>query len=222
MWHKTNYRGVRYKKHKTRKHGVKFDQYFYVRYTIDGKQREDGLGWASEGMGAEKAMARLVEIKEAIKLGRKGAITNAERKSEAKKERIRKTIEALSFADFTKETYFEHPDTKAKASLIREKGLYKNWIKPAMGSKRLIDITLIDCERLKSKMIKAGQSPRSVEYGLAVTRQIINLAIAQKKYRHNNPAGTPKKGGTKKPKYDNRRLRFLSKKEAKDLLYIAT
>lgn len=218
MWHKTKHRGIRYKKHKTRKHGIKFDRYFYIRYTLDGKQKEEGLGWSTEGMSAEKAMARLVEIKEAIKLGKKGPITHAERKAEAKSERIRKKTKALSFSDFATETYFKHPDTTAKSSLIREKGLFTNWVKPVMGAKRLIDVGLIDCERLKSNMMKAKQSPRSVEYGQAITRQIINLAIAQKKYHQNNPAGTPKKGGTKKPKYDNRRLRFLSNKEAKELL----
>ena len=36
-------------KHPTRKHGVKFDEYYSIHYQRDGKRREEGLGWATEG-----------------------------------------------------------------------------------------------------------------------------------------------------------------------------
>ncbi len=36
-WKKTNFRGVRYHEHPTRKHGVKMDQYFTIRYALGDK-----------------------------------------------------------------------------------------------------------------------------------------------------------------------------------------
>ena len=57
-WIKTTFPGVRYKRHPTRKHGVNWDQYFTIRHKVPGKDeegleiikdKEEGLGWASEG-----------------------------------------------------------------------------------------------------------------------------------------------------------------------------
>jgi len=44
-WIKTNFPGVRYRQHDTRKHGAKWDQYFTIRYKHSGKEKEEGLGW---------------------------------------------------------------------------------------------------------------------------------------------------------------------------------
>ena len=67
---KTSFRGVRYRKHPTRKHGVNYDQYFIIRYKkLNGKDKEEGLGWASQGMTAAKAYDDLKVIKENIKRG---------------------------------------------------------------------------------------------------------------------------------------------------------
>ncbi len=43
-WEKTRSTGVRCYKHDTRKHGVKFDVYYAIRYQVDGKTKEEGLG----------------------------------------------------------------------------------------------------------------------------------------------------------------------------------
>ncbi len=48
-WNSTKYPGVRYREHKSRKHGIRPDQYFAIRYQKDGKRKEEGVGWASEG-----------------------------------------------------------------------------------------------------------------------------------------------------------------------------
>jgi len=41
--------GIRVRQHPTRKHGVKADRYFVLRYVANGKHRQEALGWASEG-----------------------------------------------------------------------------------------------------------------------------------------------------------------------------
>jgi integrase len=77
-WIKAGFPGVRFYKHESRKHGVKFDQYYAIRYQVDGKSYEEALGWASEGMTAEKAYKTRCELKEAAKVG--GATTLKERR----------------------------------------------------------------------------------------------------------------------------------------------
>lgn len=42
--------GIRVREHPTRRHGIKPDAYFVIRYQIDGKRQEEALGWASQGM----------------------------------------------------------------------------------------------------------------------------------------------------------------------------
>ena len=51
-WFKTEYPGVRYRKHSKRKHGIKFDRYYTIRYRRDGKRIEEGVGWSSGGWDA--------------------------------------------------------------------------------------------------------------------------------------------------------------------------
>ena len=80
-WIPTNFPGVRFYKHDNRKHGVKFDQYFSVRFQVDGRTVEEGLGWASQGITAEKAYQTRSELKEASKTG-SGAATLKERRRE--------------------------------------------------------------------------------------------------------------------------------------------
>ena len=58
--------GVRYKLHPSRRHGINFDKYFSIRDRVDGKLKEEGLGWASEGWTEKKAGAELAKLKENI------------------------------------------------------------------------------------------------------------------------------------------------------------
>lgn len=45
--HKTAFPGVRYREHPVRKNGaVNKDRYYTIRYKVDGKDREEGVGWA--------------------------------------------------------------------------------------------------------------------------------------------------------------------------------
>ena len=64
-WKKTKYKGVRYYNHPSRKHGIKMDRYFTIRYQRNGKRKEEGVGWTSEGHTAEEAFIKLSELKRA-------------------------------------------------------------------------------------------------------------------------------------------------------------
>lgn len=117
---KTTFRGVRYREHETRKHGVHKDKYFFIRYKLNGKDREEGLGWQSEGWTASKAYDRLKELKENKKAGEgpqvlaeKRAILN--KQQEAKKAEQEKTEkEKITFGQYFEKVYFPTSETGKK------------------------------------------------------------------------------------------------------------
>lgn len=219
-WKKTNFPGVRYREHPTRKNGVKRDQYFTIRYKVARKGKEEGLGWASEGWTAAKAYERLSEIKQNIKsaegpqsLKEKRTIEAARRKKEMEtEERLAK--ESISFEQFFREIYL--PQTKAdkkERTVIREEGLLRILIAPTIGRLPLKDVASFHLEKLKKDMANRGQSQRSIEYALAVVRQIFNTARRFGFWDGDNPTSK-----VKIPKPDNSRMRFLTRDEANALL----
>ena len=219
-WNKTTFPGVRYREHSTRKNGIRRDQYFTIRYKLAGKDKEEGLGWASEGWTAAKAYDRLKELKENVKAG-EGPQTLAEKREIAKKrkeeeqaEKERQEKEAVTFKDFFNDTYLPQAEAdKKEKSVTREKGLFKVWISPVLGNFPLKDIAPFHLEKLKREMATGGQSPRSIEYALSVVRQIFNTAKRLGNYDGENPATK-----VKFPKPDNGRMRFLTHEEASALL----
>jgi integrase len=219
-WIKTNFPGVRYREHPTRKNGVRRDQYFTIRYKLAGKDREEGLGWASEDWTAAKAYDRLKELKANRKAG-EGPQTLAEkreiedtRKAMEKAEEARQEKEAITFKAFFEDTYL--PQAKAdkkERSVTREEGLFTVWISPAIGHFPMKDIAPFHLEKLKKNMADNGQSARSIEYALSVVRQIFNTAKRLGSFTGENPTAK-----VKFPKPDNGRMRFLTHKEADKLL----
>jgi integrase len=212
-WHSTEFTGVRFRKHKTRKYGVKYDRYFAIRYQKDGKRKEEGLGWSSEGWTAADAALELAQLKKAAKTG-KGLTRLSERRKRRAEAKVRQAKETATFGDFFDNTYF--PQAKAEKDFEtyrREKGLFNIWIKPVIGVLPFKKIAPIHLEKIKSNMTKAQKSPRSVQYCLAVIRQVFNHAFRNGVFSGTNPV---KK--VKMPKVDNGRLRFLTPAEAKSLL----
>jgi site-specific recombinase XerD len=212
-FYSTEFTGVRFRKHPTRKHGVKYDQYFVIRYQHDGKRREEALGWASEGWTSSDAALELAQLKKAAKTG-KGLTRLSERRKRRKDLKERKEKESISFKAFFDDAYY--PQAKADKdpqSYKRENGLFKNWINPVIGALPFKDIAPIHIEKIKRNMVKAKKSPRSVQYCLAVIRQIFNHAFRHGVFSGENPV---KK--VKTPTVDNKRVRFLTKIEADTLL----
>jgi len=227
-WIGTQYKGVRYYEHPTRKHGVKKDRYYAIRYQRDGKRIEEGLGWASEldpkdrqHWTAEKAAIVLGELREAGKGLKRGPARLSERRDiedkrkeseQAELERIEK--EAVTFKDFFIDTYL--PQSKADKKLQtsqREEGFFNNWFNPIFGHLPLKAITAFHLERLKKEMTEKQQSNRSIEYALAVIRQVFHMARHRGIYEGESPTAK-----VKKPKVDNGRMRFFTQDEADKLL----
>jgi integrase len=218
-WQRTQYPGVYFRAHATRKHGVGPDKYFSISYRLDGKKKWDALGWASDGMKPSKAATILAELKENQRTGR-GPRTLAEKRQLAEEgaavkevERLRLEAESKTFSDFWKEAYWPAQSGKSEGSKTAEQGLYKHWLKPVIGDKPLAFLAPFDLERVKSNMLKAGKSPSTVKYALAVVSQVWSLAA-----RDGVVDGFSPTKKVKLPKLDNRRDRFLSPDEAKSLL----
>jgi hypothetical protein len=68
-WIKSKFKGVRYRVHPTRKHGVQPDKYFAPHYKLTGKVHDEPVRRASEGSNAEKAALKLAEPRRNQKAG---------------------------------------------------------------------------------------------------------------------------------------------------------
>lgn len=212
--------GVRYREHPERKHGIKPDRYFFIRYKVEGKDREEALGWSSEGVTEQKASERLAEIKRNIREGQgfqslaeKRAIAKAEREAE-EREKARLSAENLTVGQFFTETYLPHAQQdKPRATWRRDEELFRLWASPVIGNVPLKAVSPFHLERIKRSMSDAGRAARSVHYCLAIIRQIFNHARRLDLFVGDNPVGK-----VKKPSEDNRRMRFLTHEEAEQLL----
>ncbi|MCG6536366.1 MAG: tyrosine-type recombinase/integrase [Syntrophales bacterium LBB04] len=223
-WIKTKFPGVRYYKHPTRKHGVKFGQYFSIRYQRDGKRIEEGLGWASdkkEQWTEEKAALKLAELISAFDLGKKEPTrlsearqAEKERKELEAKEKARQEKDALTFGEFFKKTYYPIAErSKKPGSYKTEWGHFQNWIEPAIGAIPLKDLRPIHLERLKKTLQEANKSARTIQYIFATVRGCWNTAR-----KHRITEGDSPTKAVKKPKVENKRVRYLTTEEAQSLL----
>jgi len=219
-WKSTKYPGVRYREHENRKHGIKPDQYFSIRYQKDGQRKEEGVGWASEGWSPQKVALKLAELKEASVTGQGESRLSEKRekvqaeKEQRQEEKERQEKDALSLENFFKDIYYPVIQLEKKQKTYStEEQLFRLWINPIIGQKSLKDISTFDLERLKKTMLDAGKSPRTLEYCLTTIGQIFRYAE-----RTGHHVGEIPTTRIKKTKFDNKRIRFLSLDEAHHLL----
>ncbi len=120
----------------------------------------------------------------------------------------------VKFEEFAKEKYLPYTkDNKKKRTYEIEEAFFDLWINPIIGNKTLDEISPFDIEKIKKEMMDKNKSPRTIEYALAIIRQVFNKAIEWGVFNGTNPTTR-----VKKPKKDNRRIRFLTKEEAQMLL----
>jgi integrase len=223
-WTKTKSLGVRYRLHKTRKHGVGYDRYFVIRYKLNGKDRGEGVGWGSEGMTEKKAAAILAELRTNQTNGTP-PFTLAEkrqmednRREEATQQAEAEKVKNMTFAEIWNDSYypFIQANRRSQRAIETEELLFRLWINPVIGNLPLAKIaTLPHIEKLKKAMKTAGKSPRTVRYALDIVRQVFNHADLKNIYRGRNPAAGRQ---VKRPQEDNRRNRSLSPAESDTLL----
>ncbi len=223
-WIKCNTTGIRYRLHATRKHGVGYDRYFTIRYKVGGKEKSEGLGWASEGWSEKKAAAILSELKAnaTVGTGPRTLMEKRELREQAEVEEFKRDQEEkarnITFGEIFTERYYpqvQH-NRRSQRSIKREEDLFRLWINPVIGNRPIREVMPLHLERIKKSMAKAGRAARTIQYCLAVVRQVFNYASMNNLFVGKNPAGAT--GGVPRPKVDNRRTRFLTREEAVDLL----
>jgi len=216
----TQFPGVRYREDKSRKYNRTLDRYFFIRYRVNGTQKEEGIGWASNGWNATQASGILSDLKKAHRTGEGPQTLKEKRRIEQEKldaeaaERKRKTKEEMPFSLYFTENYLpEAQANKTYDSWRRENNLFELWIMPVIGKMPFKIIRPFHIEKIKKNMKDAEKAPRSIQYAIAVIRQIFNHAIKNEMYSGGNPATK-----VSKPRVDNSRDRYLTHDEADKLL----
>jgi integrase len=211
-WKKTKYKGLEYREHATRKHGIKKDRFYRYRIQIDGERIRESFGWLSEGWTLEKCLTEIARLKQNRITG-KGPATLKEQRHIAEQKKIEQKLAEVTFSEVWFKYEKQAKADRGESSVTREASVYLNWIKPDLADIPIKDISPFNLEKIKSKMTKAGRAPRTIEYTLAIIRQVFNYARRTDLFAGDNPVGK-----IKIPRTDNRRVRFLTHEEADILL----
>ncbi len=218
-WIKTTSPGVRFREHPTRKQGIRPDRYFSIRYRLEGKDKEEALGWASQGWTVQKAVERLSEIRQNLRTGQ-GPQSLSESRDKAKAERLAKAEaeaalagENITFSDVWARYLPVAKANKRPHTAYAEEAMFRLWVGPTLKLRPLKDIAPIHLERIKKNMADAGLSAQTIRHALALVRQVFNFARRNGLFQGDSPTLL-----VKKPVTDAKRIRFLTPEEAEKLL----
>lgn len=222
QWHKTDFKGVRYRNHPTKRHGVHYDRYYVITYKLDGKTKTEAVGWASDKIKPSYAFDLLHQLKKNQKTG-KGPRTLAEMRADRQvrdetKRRVQKLAarRGITFKDFFDTTYLPSASARWKPETTRKAAEHvKNWIGPVVGHLPFGKIGILHAEQIRGNLIKAGLSPRSQQYIFRTFAMV--WAAAQDHGLVNGPCPT-KAQSFRLPKVDNERQRYLTTEEEANLL----
>ena len=219
-WKKTQFTGIEFYQHETRRHGVKKDRYFRGRFTFRGRTYSSGFGWSSEGWTPSKAFAKLQSYRHNAKAGQGPTTFKAEQelheveRAKLEEQRRLQAKEDITFSDFFENTYISIAMRNVKEKTLKtQAGHYRYWLKPVLGNLTFKQIRPFHIEKIKKNMLTAGKSPRTLQNCLATFRQTWNTARLQDLTNKNTPTRK-----VKIPKFDNKRKRYLSRDEAEKLL----
>ncbi|WP_158414114.1 tyrosine-type recombinase/integrase [Geoalkalibacter subterraneus] len=215
-----------YREHPTRKNGVKFDRQWIIRQTLGGVQRVSVVGWMSEGHLIGDAMNKAAEYKSNHKWNQQNPdkprrpICRQDEDDAAallaaqiERQRKQEAFENVTFADFFNDSYLPIQHSNKKKSIGREQVLFKYHLEPVIGNLTFKQIQSLHIERIKKNMVNKGQSPRHIQYALAVARQIWTTAVKARVTNLQNPIKE-----VKSPKVNNKKDRFFTYEE--EALYL--
>jgi integrase len=227
-WKKSTFQGIRYREHKTRKHGIGPDRYYVIFYKLDGKMIGEALGWASKSWTEEdadgkkrrvnwtekRASAVLSELKKNQRLGT-GPRTLREKRAIQEREIARQKAESITIAEFWGQDYIHSLQGRIKPSSWKKEVIhFEKRIDPLMGNKAMKEITPEDVERMVDQMRADGLTPRTQEYAVGTLFRIWKHAAKRKLVKPgDNPAA-----GIKLERVNNTRTRVLTPQELNDIL----
>ena len=178
------------------------------RYQINGHRRSMALG-SFPAMKLQNLEAMYIRAKQDVKNG----IDPLERRAQEKEARQQVKESNIIFGEYFTKYYLPLQERKGKKSINRELGIFNNHLKPIIGKMTFQEIKPFHLEQIKYNANKGGLSPRSANYHLDVIRQAWNQAIIDGKTDLPHPVAKVKKN-----KIDNRRERYLTMDEEKQLL----
>lgn len=209
----TKFPGVRARLHNTRKHGVRFDECYFIRFRVGGKLVEEQVGWLSQGKTAEKAYLILSQLKDNARAGR-GPRTLAELRLQNQQIELTERAKAVSFEDYFSDYYLpEARQRKRDKTISVEQAHCRDWINPVLCGKPMKDIHGGDLEQIKDRLLSTAHSPRTVQHCLAIFRLIWNHARKRGIITFDCPTAN-----IDMPRVNNARSRFLTPEEASRLL----
>ena len=125
-------------------------------------------------------------------------------------------ISKIKFNDIWEE-FLKYAKVNKKSYLMDELN-YNKHIKPIFGNKDVKNLISLDFENFKQTLFNKGLEAQTVKHQLTLIRTIINYAIKHDILNnYSNPLGN---GKVKMPSIDNKRLSFLSKDQAREILEI--
>jgi integrase len=218
----TGYKGVVVWVSKDKKHNGRPDRSFRLRYRYRGKQYEEPVGWASEGMNAVKASNILGELRNNQITGQ-GPCTLAEMREQAEAEKLalEKAVAAEKKREIPFKAFFENtflPDAKTRwkpETTAKAESHVKVWIDPVTGDTPFYKIGLAHTNRIKANMSDAEKSPRTIQYVFRTFAMVWNAALDLGLVSAFCPT---KSTSFRLPKVDNEKQRYLSLEEEKTLL----
>ena len=180
------------------------DRSYLIRYRVDGRDKMITIGRKSQGVTVAFCVQKLNEAVMKARLGEEIPIKHKKKK--------RFTFQQ-GFDDYLRWA------KNSKKSWQRDQSLFELHLAPALGQKELSSLTRRDFEKLRDEKLKT-LSPRSVEYMLAVARQIINHCIDEGLVSNYQNPIRKRHGQAKRllPKVDNAKEGFLSYEQARSLL----
>ena len=193
--------GVYYTESKRRMYHGKPDRTYYIRFKDgDGRDIRERVGRLSQGITPEYC-AKVLRDKESEYL---------EKRYKTRRERKK---DELTLGDFIELHYIPWARSNKK-TWKDDEGNYYRWIKPFLAGLTMKDVSSFHLEKLKKTMKDQGKAPQTIKHALCVIRQAYNKAASWGMYDGPNPVK-----GVKMPSVKgNKRQRFLSLEEAKNLL----
>jgi len=166
---------------------------YYYTYRLDGKLKWKRVGWDYDKVTVTKAHKERMKMLSDIQFGKRPNVSNNLKMDDAFKQ------------------YMIYLATNEKDSATFA-SLYKNYVDPYLGNLKLkaIDSNAIESTKAHWTNLATGSKGQI----LTIIRAMFNLMIKQKKYYGPNPVNDVEKPSVKK----DRRLRFLTQQEVKDLL----
>lgn len=226
---KTKTPNVFYRKHPTRKNGVKYDRQWVIIQKLGGKRRVSTLGWEkASGLTEGDAMNKAALYRQNFKWNNQNPDQApkpickqdeddiaAELAIEIEREKQEELQANMTISQLWEDVYLPAAQQAKKPRTVgSEEALYKKWIEKPLGKKRITDLLPLDFSRLSKRIISSGRSPRTVHYVASIILQMWNVAFDNKLVN----IQPPRRKTLNLPAIDNERTRAFTLEEAQQFL----